>query len=324
MMKVLFALATIAAIGAVPVVAQESCEAGFRLFEHGGGQTCIPEKAERIVGLHDQSITLTLLEIGAPVVGSHGRVADDGREFLRSVEEMLGYTFENSGIGFVGSYPLDVEAIAALSPDLIIARTYDLDLRQQYEVIAPTVFIADDPQDPMNFARDVADASGELEEWERLLEAYQRNIETARRTFPELVGQSYAKIQAWDGKLTVYAGYGGLTKVLEDLGLVRTPFAQAMSDRGVAWGEEVSVELLPEQQADYTFDTYNIAGGDTYGAARQRLVDVLPNWCDVLKSCSEGRYIVLPREYSTGYGFSQLNTLIPLITTHAARVPVGD
>jgi iron complex transport system substrate-binding protein len=319
MNRIVAPLAAIVAFAAAPVAAQEACESGFRLFAHAGGETCIPENAERIFSLHDTQLSLPLLEVNASVIGSYGRVADDGHKFMRGVQEFLGYTFENSEIVYADR--ADVEAIAALEPDLIVGRSNDLELQDQYNLIAPSVFIATDPADPLAQSRSVADAAGKLAVWERLLDGYQTNIETARRVSPDLAGQSYAKIQAWDGMFQLFAGYGSLTMVLEDLGLVRTEFAQAMSDRGVAWGEETSIELLPEQQADYIFDTYSIEGGDNYSSPRERLVELLPNWCDILTSCNEGRYIVLPREYTSGYSFSQLNGLIPLVTTHIARVP---
>ncbi|WIJ24951.1 hypothetical protein [Devosia sp. RR2S18] len=203
---------------AVPALALE-CEVGQRAFTHAGGETCIPEDPQRIVSLHDQSVTLTLLEVGAPVVGSHGRVDEEG----------------------------------------------------------------------------------------------------ARFAFPQGIGATYAKTQGWDGILNVYAGYGGLTKVLQDLGFERVPFAQEMVERGVAWGEEVSAEVLPELQADYIFDTYTIAYGDTLASPAERMAEVLPSWCDLLMACSEGRYIVVAREYATGFSFAQLNMVIQLIVTHAAR-----
>lgn len=306
---------------AVPALALE-CEVGQRAFTHAGGETCIAEDPQRIVSLHDQSVTLTLLEVGAPVVGSHGRVDEQGARYMRSLDLLMGLDFESSGIGFAGSFEaMDFEAIAAMDPDLIIGRDYDLADQAKYETIAPTVFIAETSQDPFAFSRGVADAGGKLGEWEDMLAVYQANIERARFAFPPGIGATYAKIQGWDGILNVYAGYGGLTKVLQDLGFERVPFAQEMVKRGVAWGEEVSAEVLPELQADYIFDTYTIAYGDTLASPAERMAEVLPSWCDLLTACSEGRYIVVAREYATGFSFAQLNMLIQLIVTHAARLP---
>lgn len=317
-MKRISCIAVLALI-ATPTLALD-CSGGQRTFIHAGGETCIPDRAKRVIGLHDQTITLALLELGAPVVGSMGRVNKEGETYMRSVDLLMGLDFENSGISYAGTWDaMDFEAMVAMQPDLIIGREYDMEARAKYEAIAPTVFISNDPKEPMDFARGVADASGQLDSYEAMLNIYEANIDRAKFAFPQADGATYAKIQSNGAKLTIYAGYGGLTKVLHDLGFQRTEFAQKMSDRGVAWGEKVSVELLPQMQADYIFDTYSIAYGDTFASASEDLTAILPGWCDLLEACKSGNYIVLPREISTGYSFTQLNTLVHLITTNAAR-----
>ncbi|MEM7734453.1 MAG: ABC transporter substrate-binding protein [Deinococcota bacterium] len=320
--KLMTTFAALVALMCVTSALALDCSAGLRAFSHVGGETCIPEKAERIVSLHDQSFTLSLLELGAPVVGSMGRIDDDGNFYMRAVDLMLGLDFENSGITYVGAWDeTDYEMIASLEPDLIIGWDGDAQYSDKHEAIAPAVYIAASTTDPLAVARSTADAAGLLPEWEAQLAIYRANIDRAKYAFPQAEGASYSKIQGWDGNLEVYAGFGGLTMVLEDLGFVRTSFGQDMADRGIAWGETVSAEVLPELQADYLFDTYTIAYGDTLADPYERLNEVFPNWCDFLTACGEGRYIVLPREYSTGYSFTQLNTLIHLISTHAARNP---
>ncbi len=295
------------------------CADGQSAFIHAGGETCIPEQPQRIIGLHDQSVTLTLVELGAPVIGSHGRVDDDEQLYMRSVDLLFGLDFDSGQIGFAGTWDqMDFEAMAAMTPDLIIGRENDMDAHDKYEAIAPTVFIADTPADPMAFPRGIADAAGVSDTYEAQLAIYEANLERARFALPQVQGATYSKIQGWEGKLEVYAGYGGLTKVLADLGFERGTAGQEMADRGVVWGEEVSAEILPELEADYLFDTYTIAYGDTLADPALRLNDAVPGWCDFLTACSEGRYIVLPREYATGFSFTQLNMLLQMITTNVA------
>lgn len=170
--------------------------------------------------------------------------------------------------------------------------------------------------EPFVFSRAIADAAGVLPKFEFELARYERLIEDARRWVPELDGATYAKIQGWDGQLNVFAGYGGITQVLADLGMERTEFAQEMADRGVVWGEEVSAEVLPLQQADYIFDTFTVAYGDTASSAYDRMEGIIPGWCDILRACAEGRYIVLPREHATGTDFGSLERQVYYIVTH--------
>ncbi|MFQ6548025.1 ABC transporter substrate-binding protein [Aestuariibius sp. 2305UL40-4] len=310
------------ALIAAPAAAQD-CADGQRPFDHAGGTTCIPDDPQRIIGLHDQSVTLALIEMGAPVVGSHGRLDDDGNPYMRSVDLIFGLDFESSDIAFIGAFDaMDFEAIAAAQPDLIIGRAFfDIETRAQYEALAPAVFIENDPKDQLAFSRGVADAAGALDRWEDMHATYRANVDRARAAFPQADGATYGKIQMHDGQLQVYAGYGGLTMVLGDLGFQRIPVAQEMANRGVVWGEEVSLEILPQVEADYLFDTYTIAYGDTLSDPRARFDAALPSWCDALTACAEGRYIVLPREMSTDYSFRQLDMLLHLVTTHVARVP---
>ena len=309
---------------AAPAAALE-CDPGMRAFLHLGGETCIPEKAERIIGLHDQSVTLTLVELGAPVVGSHGRIDDNDALYMRSVDLLFGLDFENSGIEYVGTWDaMDFEAMAALEPDLIIGREWEMEARAQYEAIAPTVFIPNGHDDPLEFPRGIADAVGLSDTYDQMLSVYQANLERARFALPEIQGASYSKIQGWDGVLNVYAGYGGLTMVLADLGMERAALGQKLADEGTIWGEEVSAELLPEAEADYLFDSYTIAYGDTLADPYARMEEAVPGWCGFLTACEAGRYIVLPREYVTGFSFTQLNMMLQLLTTNIANVPAVE
>ncbi len=303
---------------AAPAQARD-CAGGERAFSHLGGTACIPASPQRIVGLHDQQVTLTLVEVGAPVVGSHGRLGDDG-PFMRSVRLVHGLDFENSGIRYIGTFDaMDFEAIAALEPDLIIGREWELETRDKFEAIAPTVFIPNDVEDPLAFPRGVADAAGRLATWERMNAAFEATLERARMALPDVSGATYAKIQGWEGELNVFAGYGGLTHILGQLGLERVPLAQEMADRGVVWGEIVSPEVLSDLDADFLFDTYTIAYGDTLVDPAARMAEVFPAWCEMLSACAEGRYIVLPREHAGGFSFAELDTTVHLATTHMAR-----
>ena len=244
---------------------------------------------------------------------------------MRSVDLLFGLDFENSDIAYIGTWDaMDYEAIAALQPDLIIGRQWEMEARAQYEAIAPTVFIPDGTDNPMDFPRGIADAAGLLPTYEQMLTVYEANLERARFALPDIQGASYSKIQGWDGTLNVYAGYGGLTKVIADLGMTRAPQGQELADKGVAWGEAVSAELLPQAEADYLFDTYTIAYGDTLADPFMRMDEAVPGWCDFLSACKAGRYIVLPREYSTGFSFTQLNMLLQMITTNVANAPALD
>ncbi len=282
----------------------------------------IPVKPERIIGMHDQSITLTLIELGAPVVGSMGRSQDDGSLYMRAVDLFYGLDFDNSGITYIGQWDAwDYEVIAGLKPDLILEwEDAEANHIEKLQAAGPVVLIPRS-NDAFVSTRAIAAAAGVMDAFAFELARYNALIDDARRWVPQLEGATYAKIQGWDGILNVYAGYGGITQVLDDLGMERTAFAQDMADRGVIWGEEVSAEVLPEQNADYIFDTFTVAYGDSASSAYERMEQVFPGFCDVLTACQEGRYIVLPREHATGTNFGSLERQVYYVVTHIGGRP---
>ena len=108
---------------AAPALAQ-GCEAGLRPCAHATGETCVSEEPRRIASLHDIGVTLSLVELGAVPVGSHGRADEGGAPYSRTVRNLFGVDFDD-GVAFVGPFnQLDLEAIAAAQPDLIIRRPH--------------------------------------------------------------------------------------------------------------------------------------------------------------------------------------------------------
>ena len=101
----------------------------------------VPVNPKRIVSLHDLDITIPLIELGVPPVASHGRTRPDGSHFLRSSGMLTGIDFDNSDITFIGTADIDIEAIAAAKPDLIITEPTRNTPVEQLEKIAPTVSI---------------------------------------------------------------------------------------------------------------------------------------------------------------------------------------
>ncbi len=85
-----------------------------------GRTVTVPLHPQRIVSMHDLDITIPLIELGAPPIASHGRTRPDGSHYLRSSAQLTGVDFDNSDIRFIGTADIDLEAVAAARPDLII------------------------------------------------------------------------------------------------------------------------------------------------------------------------------------------------------------
>ncbi|MEM7491703.1 MAG: ABC transporter substrate-binding protein, partial [Pseudomonadota bacterium] len=130
-------VAALAAMLPLAAAAQD-CAEGLRPFTHAAGTDCIPEAPQRIVTLQDQNGLLPLLELGVTPVASLGHVVDGRQVFRRLAPGM-----DTSGVEWVGSYrgPIDPEAIAAMSPDLIVASPFPEEAPDLLDDIAPVVVI---------------------------------------------------------------------------------------------------------------------------------------------------------------------------------------
>ncbi len=289
-----------------------SAFAGTRTFVDHNGPVQIPEAPQRIVTLNDHVLAMPLIELGAPLVGSSGRVRDDGSIYLRGVKDLLGVDFDNSPIEFVGTYgELDMEKIVALNPDLIVAFAYhDAATVEQMRKVAPTVVI-DTDQPVLDFIHDLADAAGVMGEYNKRLARYQARLAEAKAIIPNASEIQVTVLQAWDGKLAVSESYGSLGQVIQDIG-----FRQPDIVQGIEGEAEFSAEALTDFDGDFIFDTYRISAGDVPDDARERMAGVLPGWCEVLHACRNNQYITLPRTFVYSSSFASLELNVQLLTTH--------
>lgn len=311
-----FAFTAVAALLAGPVTAQE-----MREFTDVLGRTVeIPVDPQRIVSLRDSEITTPLIELGAPVVGSHGRPAADGTPYLRPASQLFGVTFDNSDIEFVGN-ELDFEVVAALQPDLLIARTQEADLIEQMEVIAPVVFI-DSNMSSFELYEQIADIAGEQEEFEVRSTRFQSLLDDAMKWIGEN-DYTYTLVQnEGGGNINIYSEYGALSYILDDLGFTIIGDGAALRETGEP-RITTSPELLPAQDADFVFGNYRIDQGGDHGPRVEAagLEEALPGYCDFLPACADGRLILVPRELATAQSFQAWEALTHIVVSNVAGRP---
>lgn len=150
----------------------EAEEAATRPFDHAQGTTEVPIDPQRIVTTSDQNALLPLLELGVRPVASAGAVLDDGTGFFRRVEG-----FDTEGIEFVGDYfEVNVEAVAAAEPDLIVGYGFQSDYYDDLSAVAPTVQIQVFGRPLTDALMDFADLVGETERAEEFRAAYEARI----------------------------------------------------------------------------------------------------------------------------------------------------
>lgn len=277
-----------------------------------GRTVTVPLHPTRIVSLHDLDITIPLIELGAPPVASHGRTRPDGSHFLRSSELLTGVDFDNSAIQFIGSADMDIEAIAAAKPDLIITEPSRNVAVEQLEKIAPTVSIDHLVGGAPRIYSKLAQLTGTQAQLAILERRYQQQIAQLKHVV-DTQHISVSVIQANNGKITVHHSYHSLGRVLRDAGFRFPPLVDSVPDGGRI---DVSAERLPELDADYVFDTWR---ADTGGKPADEIADmnrVIPGFCDFLKACRSGHYILLSRDEVISNSFASLGLLVAQVQSH--------
>jgi iron complex transport system substrate-binding protein len=226
---------------------------GTRAFVDVTGESIeVPDVAERIVAIHDINAGVQLLSLGAPVVGIATR--DDGAR-----PDVTRY-FDLAGIAEVGlTYEPNVEAIAALRPDLIVGEGFDgagMDqfmregIQDALEQIAPVVYI--DTFRPVeevmaDFEELVGDAATVS------VEEQATEFESVLGELRELLGDSWSDVAV----SAVFSGeplsIPGPSDLVETDVLARTgvTFTQVVQDAAAQGGFiELSNERISELEAD--------------------------------------------------------------------------
>ena len=318
-MKPIRAIFAVFALMATPVLAAET-----RMVTDDAGRVVeVPLTAERVISQNDNRLTLPLLELGVPLVGSSGRVDAEGKPYLRVVPDLLGIDFDTADYEFIGTYnDLDYETIAALDPDLIITM-----LEEQVEklsVIAPTLVIDPNLYPVRDGMRVLAEATGRLDAYEALSGAYDRKLETVRPFFDEAGDVSVSVTFSFPAgdSVYVYNDLGALTVAMADLGLNLPEIAADMDGRSMA----ISPERWQDIDADFVINFYGTTPQDGPVQVRAGLDKFLPGWCDFLHACRNDQYVFFPYA-SFGYSFGALGLNLDLLTTHIAGrafTPIGQ
>lgn len=292
----------------LPVSAQET-----RSFTDDIGRTVeIPLVPRSIASLHDLSITVPLLELGVYPSASHGRIDEDGEGFIRSSKVLTGIDFDNSDIRFLGNLPVDIEAVAAAEPDLIITTPWQTAPVEQLEAIAPTIVLDDTARGDFGMHAVLAELTNSEDQLAVLETRYDGQIEQIRRLI-DAGSISVNVIQGVDGQIYTWHTYGGLGRVLRDAGFVFPEIVDGIEPGGYA---ALSAEQLPELDADFLFVTYRTDTLETPQTALDNLASVIPNFCDYLHACRENQMIVMPREEASAASYYALGVMAYTVISH--------
>lgn len=288
-------------LGASPAMALD-CEAGLRAFSHLAGESCIPENPQRIVATRSDSIATPLLDIGAPIVGAGFRT-DNDITYLRGAADIFGMAFvEQAGLTQVGESEPDLEAIAALEPDLIILPTWQAELAEKTSVIAPTIVLADNLPYLDHLAM-LADAAGMSGVYQERLVAYRAKIERIKAQLGDPSAITVSRFDIAEGGLWYYPNWGAVDQVISDIGFSR-PAIQADATESRS---EISFEMLPEFDGDILISSYAPRFGQTIPFFTAQWDEIAPFWRD-LEGVKAGNHYWYERDVWVGYTFKSLET----------------
>lgn len=108
-----------------------------RTVEHFAGTTEVPVNVERVVAL-DNTIAAGMVRLGSPPAGA----ADDVEAQFEGAGDLLPEGFDAGAIETVGiSTEANLEAIAAIGPDMIVASDFEEEIYEELSGISPTVLI---------------------------------------------------------------------------------------------------------------------------------------------------------------------------------------
>ncbi|MGR4881123.1 ABC transporter substrate-binding protein [Streptomyces sp. LARHCF249] len=232
--------------------------AGFpRTVTHDKGQTEIKAKPKRVVAL-DNSLVEAVVALDTPLVGGIGSYRDQ-----KGFPAYLGDAVkETKDVG-----PLDnpnLEAIAALKPDLIVSATVrHADFYDRLSQIAPTVFVKTTGPIWKENITFLGQALGQEEKAAAKLTAYQTRAKKIGDAINAKGGgkdggkPTFSIVRFLDGptRIMLPKTFSGI--ILTDMGLTRP---ENQRDE-VKFNIEISEEQIQQADADHIFMT-TFSGGD--------------------------------------------------------------
>lgn len=226
---------------------------GVRRIEHALGAADVPARLKRVVVIDSFTTLHTALLLDVPVVGA---TTFDGAEPFASFLP----SEETEGIASVGYLELDLEAIAALEPDLIVgseqfmAEPYD-----RLAQIAPAVAIDYIPQvDWKDHERLLGEVLGQRAAVDVRVAAYERRVGELQAALGDRLDElEVTFLRLVEDEIRVHTRCHFAGAVLHEVG-VRRPTAQGTDDPEeniLTW----SAERIGDLDADVIL--YAVSGG---------------------------------------------------------------
>ena len=290
------------------------------------GTAEIPAKPERVVALGWGAADIAF-SLGTTPVGiesdTWGGDAEGYQAWFREAVEAAGDELPAT----ITMYPeLDIDAIVALEPDLVLAPQsgIDQDTYDQLAAFVPVVAYPGEPwqtslEDQVNLA---AEALGVPEEAEPLLAERQAAIDDAAAAHPELSELTFAYVYGGDqpGALSVYLPGDPRVELLTGLGLTLAPSVSTLTASPGTFVATLGLENADQlNDAQLLFTWFN----DT---DEQAATEAQPLWAQI-PAFTSGAYVPM-LDGKLGMAVSvasplsvpwALDQYLPLITAGAAK-----
>ena len=259
------------------------------------GEVEIPANPQRIVDISGASDILSLL--GYDVIGTANSDGYDYTKLPTYLEDVLG----NAEIlGYSMLAEMDVEAIIALEPDLIVISTVQEQMYDQLSKIAPVVMVEMKQVDWKEDFMHVAKVFGKEEEATAWINDYLAKAEEVGAQIKETYGEdsSYLSFLASAGSLFIFdkAGLGSI--LYDDMGLAKPEGMPEQADISLP---VVNLEGLAEIDADYIF----AVGTDE--DLKTLTESSIWNGTEAVK---EGNVVTLPASPYFNQGYSPIGRLV--------------
>ncbi len=298
---------------ACPAVAQET-----RTVVDDLGRTVeVPSEPKRIASLDGKLVTNLLIELGAPPIGTQARTVNQ-EIMLDAGPTVTGTFMGDTDLAFFGTYPIDVEAVAAAKPDLIIFANWlaDNDM-SQFEAIAPTVYVDIDARVGQDLGAFLAELTNTQDRLAILDARYEAQI-AQLKAIVDTENTTVSTFRAFDGTIRVLHPLMIVGQVLEDAGF-RFPEIFATFERGVD-DIPLSAEELQQLDADWIVLPYYYPREPGPQAAYDAMEQAFPGWCQAMTACREGRVIYVPGFEATTASYDYSMVLVNIFQSHMATL----
>lgn len=275
--------------------------------EHAMGTATLEKTPEKVVILTNEG-TEALLALGVTPVGAvqswtgdpwYDHIADEMKDV-----QVVGVESQ-----------VNVEAIAALQPDLIIGnKMRQEDIYEQLKAIAPTVFAEDLRGNWKNNFELYAKAVNKEEKGKEVLAAYDQRIEDLKEKLGDKVNMEVSMVRFMAGDVRIYHKDSFSGVILEQIGLAR-PESQDQDD----FAEKgVTKERIPAMDGDILFYfTYDEGDGKATEVEKEWIEDPLFQNLEVAKKGEV--YKVDDAIWNTAGGVKAANLMLDDLERHLLK-----